>query len=1348
MQTTISPSWCSGWPQPLSAPPRLAGPLRAVLASGANRIASPLCTANAAPPRYVSPASSSTPRAKRGTVHLRQDNFAVVCAAADDERIRDYIGGTELRCCAQANQELLVTALKNHGVVSDGQHGVRLSLEPAHNRFVREANALEAAHVEQRAQLEAAHAEQLTQLNAQVAGLRTQLSAATAACEIAIVRAQEQERARQVELSKRWPTAAREAEQRATKAEGELASSTTRAAAAERALKKADSACKSACAEREAAQGALRAAMQRREHDDAPALQREVLLTEQSAAIVTLMAEHKKLEKRAAVAEREVQGARISGVMAFTRMKELQAQLAQVTAPPTGRERTRARVLAGKQAELDAARSAYAEIHVKLEALREAATLQRMRSAAEAPPLMQLRVRDADTSALLPRTREFQRAMVDEANGSLEGAATQFSLAYQLLYGVPPPPHLSFSSKSFKKSFDVLGVVDERVEAAVSRAAAAPWAFGADGGNKGNRPMNMVAVSEWSWALGKPLASPLACGDLHKDQSAKNCAAICERAFERAGKLPALCCAGVSDGADAATQEIGGALDGQHVKSGAAGLRLSFQEYCCIHGIALEENAGLDAVATAMGRKPGMLVDGLRILWEVVAGPDSQPNFYRQVWCVDCGLPLLQFEVLAKMAEPTQSKWQIMFEICSKLLPLFEPIADPTIPAALMASPLEKFFATLRKLFQGSTDALKATRAVHTHKDKILLLSGLISEFCIQANMTILVDVWEGVYSNFYKFCKSPSRYGQFEQPHLRHMMAAEVAKVTIFYTKAHSEPKKHLPRLYKLIGSSCRRAFAEQLDETRRCCFAKAGTAFLEKAAEKHAKWNGSTWMRARHLLGLLCDEQRRAAFATELLELMGAGAELEQWRADNGAVRAAPSDDVGKLLHDRLCAAHKDGSLGRELGMWGLRTDPLVRELLLLATADERQTDIDPLLNAKETPRLFQKCISMLFVGFAHNLLLESYVSRLAQLEKIHPGMHALTVDKIFMYRARQTRGRALRLDASVRAVRGGGLRRASVAAALKGSQLKGSACRSKAQQRMMCEQAEARGRRYAEACISKRGSGSIAAQLRCERDRHDAEAARVAHVKLESLRTSCTVTPTGRARKLPLTAIACRAALPALTPGVEQKTSRGNQFKVVEIIRAGLKGVSERAKDQALVAVQLARKGPASKRARIAAERLPAGVARGGRETKRTKRAAAEVAAGAYAGNDDDDDDEYGAQVAEELAGEQELQSDFEGVEDCEEPTAPAPAAQPAAARVAVATVATPAGSAASRAAGGAPVSREEEMQYSHLRKTITVWDARFVSENKRTATTSDLPFHIVDARREYAELKAVFKARAKL
>ena len=219
------------------------------------------------------------------------------------------------------------------------------------------------------------------------------------------------------------------------------------------------------------------------------------------------------------------------------------------------------------------------------------------------------------------------------------------------------------------------------------------------------------------------------------------------------------------------------------------------------------------------------------------------------------------------------------------------------------------------------------------------------------------------------------------------------------------------------------------------------------------------------------------------------------------------------------------------------------------------------------------------------------------------------------------------------------------------------------------------------------------------------------------------------------------------------MEQKAGRGNQFKVVEIIRAGLKGVREREQDQAIAGAQLAHKRPANKRERIAAERLPAGVARGGRETKRTKRAAAEVRAGAYVGCDDDDDEEFGAQIAEELAGEQESPSDFEGAEDCEEDAAPVPAATAAPAAAAPASAAAPAAatpaaaSAASRAAGGAPVSMEEDALYSHIRKTINIWHARFRGEHSREATTSDLPMHIAGARLEYAELKAVLKARGK-
>ena len=109
--------------------------------------------------------------------------------------------------------------------------------------------------------------------------------------------------------------------------------------------------------------------------------------------------------------------------------------------------------------------------------------------------------------------------------------------------------------------------------------------------------------------------------------------------------------------------------------------------------------------------------------------------------------------------------------------------------------------------------------------------------------------------------------------------------------------------------------------------------------------------------------------------------------------------------------------------------------------------------------------------------------------------------------------------------------------------------------------------------------------------------------------------------------------------------------------------------------------------------------------------------------------------------------------QGAEDCEEDAAPVPAATAAPAAAAPASAAAPAAatpaaaSAASRAAGGAPVSMEEDALYSHLRKTINIWHARFRGEHSREATSSDLPMHFACARLEYAELKAVLKARGK-
>ncbi len=93
------------------------------------------------------------------------------------------------------------------------------------------------------------------------------------------------------------------------------------------------------------------------------------------------------------------------------------------------------------------------------------------------------------------------------------------------------------------------------------------------------------------------------------------------------------------------------------------------------------------------------------------------------------------------------------------------------------------------------------------------------------------------------------------------------------------------------------------------------------------------------------------------------------------------------------------------------------------------------------------------MLFVRLAHNLLLESYVSRLATIEKTHRNTHALTLDQLFMYKARQAEARAERLDASLRSPSGGGLRAKAKMKADK--RLCGSANRSRKQKLFLCKQ-----------------------------------------------------------------------------------------------------------------------------------------------------------------------------------------------------------------------------------------------------------------------------------------------------
>ena len=58
------------------------------------------------------------------------------------------------------------------------------------------------------------------------------------------------------------------------------------------------------------------------------------------------------------------------------------------------------------------------------------------------------------------------------------------------------------------------------------------------------------------------------------------------------------------------------------------------------------------------------------------------------------------------------------------------------------------------------------------------------------------------------------------------------------------------------------------------------------------------------------------------------------------------------------------------------------LRRPLLLLATAAPRQTTVDPVLSQEQTPRLWGQFTGMVFPAPVHNLLLESLVSRKAEI------------------------------------------------------------------------------------------------------------------------------------------------------------------------------------------------------------------------------------------------------------------------------------------------------------------------------------------------------------------------------
>ena len=66
------------------------------------------------------------------------------------------------------------------------------------------------------------------------------------------------------------------------------------------------------------------------------------------------------------------------------------------------------------------------------------------------------------------------------------------------------------------------------------------------------------------------------------------------------------------------------------------------------------------------------------------------------------------------MAEPTASKWQVMYDICKSLLPLLEPASGVLAPA----SQLCRLVAMCQQLSCGTTNDERDKRVVHPHTEK------------------------------------------------------------------------------------------------------------------------------------------------------------------------------------------------------------------------------------------------------------------------------------------------------------------------------------------------------------------------------------------------------------------------------------------------------------------------------------------------------------------------------------------------------------------------------------------------------------------------------------------------------
>ena len=341
-----------------------------------------------------------------------------------------------------------------------------------------------------------------------------------------------------------------------------------------------------------------------------------------------------------------------------------------------------------------------------------------------------------------------------------------------------------------------------------------------------------------------------------------------------------------------------------------------------------------------------------------------------------------------------------------------------------------------------------------------------------------------------------------------------------------------------------------------------------LQAAVAKFNKWNNKRWTRPRHLLGLLCIEERRQLSAFLLVAKFGDAEQMNRAFARVGAAAGergtpsqlaqrgiaamgnrAKSDAVGAVLRQWVLKALQRGTMEafmrkhEMLDGNGKLAAALQWELILLAVTPPRDTEEEPIFSTEKTPLLYEKFIGLLFVGFAHNLLVESYVSRVSTISKVHQGVEPMTLAATFMYKTSLEGEKSARRSKELRVRR---TQRRHGAQLRLDKDLKKDGI-NKLQLRTLEVQAVARAEamqaRRSEFFTRKDGA-ALGRQVQLKRAAVKGRTRKVAGRQLSALVRTCKVGPSGRARQAPLTAEECTFYLPDDMNVPENR--RSNPFK----------------------------------------------------------------------------------------------------------------------------------------------------------------------------------------------------------